>query len=123
MVFNILIDNTDGHEKNHALLVDKDQRYRLSPAYDMLPSGQALGYQQMRVGRDGADSTLENARSECRSFALTPAQASVICREVAAVTQSWKEHFRNVGVTERDIALLAEQLDRPFLMDQRRSSQ
>ena len=121
MVFNILIDNTDDHEKNHALLVDPEQRYRLSSAYDVLPSGQALGYQQMRVGRDGADSTLENARSECRSFALTPAQASVICREVAAITQSWKEHFRAAGVTARDVELLAEQLDRTFLLDQRRS--
>jgi serine/threonine-protein kinase HipA len=33
-----------------------------------LPSGQALGYQQMRVGSAHADSTLENAMSMCTSF-------------------------------------------------------
>lgn len=50
MVFNILIDNTDDHEKNHALLMTATGEYELSPAFDVLPSGQALGYQQMRVG-------------------------------------------------------------------------
>ena len=38
MVFNILIDNTDDHEKNHAFLVNTEQEYALSPAYDVLPS-------------------------------------------------------------------------------------
>jgi serine/threonine-protein kinase HipA len=119
MVFNILIDNTDDHEKNHALLVDGRQQYRLAPAYDVLPSGQALGYQQMRIGKSGADSTLANALSECRSFALTTAQAVQICREVAAAVDSWRAHFATAGVAVRDIELLAEQIDRPFLLDQR----
>jgi serine/threonine-protein kinase HipA len=119
MAFNILIDNTDDHEKNHALLADERQQYRLAPAYDVLPSGQALGYQQIRIGKSGADSTLENALSECRSFALTPAQAAQICREVAAIAGSWRAHFAATGVSQRDIELMAEQIDRPFLFDQR----
>ncbi len=119
MVFNILIDNTDDHEKNHALLVDDRQRYRLSPAYDLLPSGQALGYQQMRVGRDGADATLVNAVSEHRAFALSAARAQAVCAEVARVVQGWRTHFAALGVCERDLALLSEQIDRPFLRDQR----
>jgi serine/threonine-protein kinase HipA len=63
MVFNILIDNTDDHEKNHALLMTDAQQYELSPAFDVLPSGQALGFQQMRVGEQEADSTVANALS------------------------------------------------------------
>jgi serine/threonine-protein kinase HipA len=34
MVFNILIDNTDDHEKNHALLMTDAQQYALAPAYE-----------------------------------------------------------------------------------------
>jgi serine/threonine-protein kinase HipA len=119
MLFNILIDNTDDHEKNHALLVDAQQRLVLSPAFDLLPSGQALGYQQMRVGRDGADSTIDNALSEHRAFALTRAQAEALCTEVAGVVDGWAAHFSALGVTPRDIALLAEQIDRGFLQEQR----
>jgi serine/threonine-protein kinase HipA len=119
MVYNILIDNTDDHEKNHALLVTDAANYELSPAYDVLPSGQALGYQQMRVGESEADSTLTNALSMCEQFGLKPAAAK---RQVAVVAQAvarWREHFASAGVSKNDLELLAEQIDRPFLRQQR----
>lgn len=119
MVFNILIDNTDDHEKNHALIVTDAQQYALSPAYDVLPSGQALGFQQMRVGDQEADSTLDNALSRANLFALTPQQARKELTAVATVVARWKEHFAAAGVTAGDIELYAEQIDRPFLRDQR----
>lgn len=120
MVFNILIDNTDDHEKNHALIATDAQQYRLSPAYDVLPSGQALGFQQMRVGEDEADSTLTNALSMAPMFALKQDAAIQQVREVAAVVDDWQQHFSKCGVTRGDIDLYAEQIDRPFLLEQRR---
>ena len=119
MVFNILMDNTDDHEKNHALIVTGRQQYELSPAYDVLPAGQALGLQQMRVGRQDADSTLENALSMSALFSLESDEAAAEVRKVAAVASGWKEHFRACGVTAADIDQYAEQIDRPFLRQQR----
>ena len=119
MVFNILLDNTDDHEKNHALLVNDAQQYELSPAYDVLPSGQALGYQQMRVGQDGADATMDNALSMCALFSLKRDDAVGEISHVAAAVSSWAAHFKQCGVTARDIERLAEQIDRPFLKSQR----
>jgi serine/threonine-protein kinase HipA len=120
MVFNILIDNTDDHEKNHALLVTDAQQYSLAPAYDVLPSGQALGFQQMRVGDQEADSTLSNALSMCRMFSLTPKEAQQEVKAVVRVVNRWKEHFKSCGVTAGDIDQCAEQIDRDFLNDQRK---
>lgn len=119
MVFNILIDNTDDHEKNHVLLVNDAQQYELSPAFDVLPSGQALGYQQMRVGEQGADSTLDNALSMSALFGLKKDEAAAEVRRVSRVVREWKAHFRSQGVRDRDIESYAEQIDRPFLLDQR----
>lgn len=121
MVFNILFDNTDDHEKNHALLVNQALEYELSPAYDILPSGQALGYQQMRVGINEADSTLENSLSMCQMFSLTEHAAKQEIALVSRVIEQWKEHFKTCGVTDNDIEALAEQIDRPFLQKQRLS--
>ncbi|MET0496649.1 MAG: HipA domain-containing protein [Steroidobacteraceae bacterium] len=120
MLFNILIDNTDDHEKNHALLMTDAQQYQLSPAYDVLPSGQALGFQQMRVGTDEADSTIANALSMSRMFSLDKDAAVKEARKVARVVNGWKEHFAKIGVTRNDIELHAEQIDRPFLQEQRK---
>jgi serine/threonine-protein kinase HipA len=120
MVFNILIDNTDDHEKNHALLVTDAQQYQLSPAFDVLPSGQALGFQQLRVGEQEADSSVGNALSLSEMYGLTKNEALEEARAVAQVIDGWKEHFAACGVTQRDIDLYAEQIDRPFLREQRR---
>ena len=120
MVFNILIDNTDDHEKNHALLVTDAQQYELSPAFDVLPSGQALGFQQMRVGDQEADSTVANALSLSQLYGLTKDEAVKEAQAVARAVDGWKQHFAACGVTRADIDLYAEQIDRPFLRDQRR---
>src|SRR5690606_36505623 len=119
MVFNILIDNTDDHEKNHAVIVTDAHQYALSPAYDILPSGQALGFQQMRVGEDAGDSTLENALSMAQLFGLERDAAIDEIRRVARVVDGWRAHFASCGVTRGDIELYEQHIDRAFLKDQR----
>ena len=121
MVFNILIDNTDDHEKNHALLLDDAQRFELAPAFDVLPSGQGLGYQQMRVGSREADSTLDNALSMCGQFGLNESDAAREVRVVVKAIEPWADHFAACGVRPRDIEALAAQIDRPFLHEQRQA--
>jgi serine/threonine-protein kinase HipA len=120
MVFNILLDNTDDHEKNHALLMTDAQQYELSPAFDVLPSGQALGFQQMRVGEQEGDSTIANALSLSPMYGLAKNEAVKEVQAVAQTIDGWKQHFMACGVTRGDIDLYAEQIDRPFLRDQRR---
>ncbi len=122
MVFNILIDNTDDHEKNHVLLMTDACSYELAPAFDVLPCGQGLGYQQMRVGADMADSTLTNAMSEAAQFGLAPREAQQAVREVAAVVAGWSAHFAAQGVSQTNIEQLARQIDRPFLREQREAA-
>ena len=122
MVFNILIDNTDDHEKNHALLMTDACSYELAPSFDVLPCGQALGYQQMRVGTDMADATLTNALSEAAQFGFSPREARQAVQEVAAVVARWPAHFAAQGVSQTDIEQLARQIDRPFLREQREAA-
>jgi serine/threonine-protein kinase HipA len=87
----------------------------------MLPSGHAPGYQQMRVGTDRADATIANALTEHAQFGLQRAQAEAQVRQVVNVVAGWKAHFAAAGVAATDIESLAQQVDRPFLADQRRA--
>ena len=119
MVFNILLDNTDDHEKNHALLMDDRQHLHLAPAYDVLPTAQGLGFQQMRVGTDGVDSSLANALSEARLFGLSAADARAEVAQVVRACAQWKQHFKAAGVAASDIDYLAQFIDRDFLRQQR----
>jgi serine/threonine-protein kinase HipA len=124
MVFNILIDNTDDHEKNHALRVvapTRQGRYRLAPAYDVLPTNSGQGYQEFIVGTDQRDSTLSNAMSQCELFGYTPEQAAADVVRVIKVVDGWREHFTACGVTEADLGSLAERIDGDPLLSQRQT--
>jgi serine/threonine-protein kinase HipA len=118
MVFNILIDNTDDHEKNHVLVRGADGFYALSPAFDVLPAAQGLGYQQMRVGAQGHEASAANALSEARAFGLTDAQARHILAEIASQVAQWKAVFNSLNVRDADIDLLAQYLDGAHLREQ-----
>ena len=124
MVFNILVDNTDDHEKNHALLVVDPAahgRLRLAPAYDVLPTNSGQGYQEFICGADGQASTLVNAMSQCEAFGLQPAQAAAQVAQVIGVVNTWRAHFESVGVSASDRNSLAERLDGVDLLSQRQT--
>jgi serine/threonine protein kinase HipA of HipAB toxin-antitoxin module len=96
MMFNILIDNTDDHEKNHAVRVvapTRQGRYRLAPAYDVLPTNSGQGYQEFIVGSEGRDSTresgcahrrrsLERSEEDVQSCAICQVEEGVAARAV-----------------------------------------
>jgi serine/threonine-protein kinase HipA len=122
MVFNILVDNTDDHEKNHSLLVVNpfgNGRLKLAPAYDILPTNSGQGYQEFICGSQGRDSTLQNAMSQCDAFGLLPTEAAAEVALIIDVVNTWKEHFALAGVTERDIESLAQRIDCQELLVQR----
>ena len=121
LVFNILVDNTDDHEKNHALLRQPDGKYLLSPAFDMVPSAQGLGYQAIEVGERGTESSLDNALTRASSYGLKKDAARAIAREVAGVVDGWQDHFRALGVRDADLAVLSQYIDGENLRSQRRA--
>ena len=124
MVFNILIDNTDDHEKNHAFMVvapTKQGKYRLAPAYDVLTTNSGQGTQEFIVGIDQRDSTLSNAMSQCELFGYSPLQAAAEVVRVIQVVDGWRTHFAACGVSDADLASLAERIDGDPLLGQRRT--
>jgi serine/threonine-protein kinase HipA len=122
MAFNVLMDNTDDHEKNHSLVLQEGQ-WCLSRAYDALPQLTGLGAQAMSVGRHGAAGTMENVLSAHDRFLLDEKEARSICREVAKHIDSWKEVFMAHGVSPVDIETIEPFVDRDDLRAIRRDIQ
>ena len=122
MVFNILMDNTDDHERNHCISLNlADGYYDLTPAYDVVPSLQNLGYQALVVGNMGSESSLENALSQIKEFGIKMPRAIELMRQVARAVDQWSTHFRALGVSAGDMEQLAASIDRPSLKQQRQT--
>lgn len=85
MVFNLLIDNTDDHLKNHGMLCMGGDRYILSPAFDLVPQLTNLGYQMLSIDGTTQESSLELAIRSAPHFDLSPDRARTIIKDMAGV--------------------------------------
>jgi serine/threonine-protein kinase HipA len=121
MVFNILMDNTDDHERNHSVRLGFDGYHELTPAYDVVPTLQNLGYQAMSVGSAGAASSLDNALTELSEFGIKKARAIELIQQVARTVDGWEAHFTQMGVSAADRDLLRASIDRDALRLQRQA--
>jgi len=124
MVFNILMANTDDHEKNHALLCHvsgRTMKLELSPAYDVVPTGSGALAHQFMISETSNEPSLAEALTGAESFNLSPADAAKEVAAIIAVVDDWQTHFRALGVTASDMLEVAALVDAQDLLEQRRS--
>lgn len=95
MVFNLLIDNTDDHLKNHGMLCVGGDHYMLSPAFDIVPQLTNLGYQMLSIDGKTQESSMELAIQSAPHFDLSPDRASAIIKDMAGVVYGqWWLHAK-----------------------------
>lgn len=101
MVFNILIDNADDHLKNHGVLHAGGDRYRLSPAFDIVPQLTNLGYQMLSIDGSTHESHLDLAIEAAPHFDLSPDKALAIVRElVKTIYGEWRIYSHAAGLPD-----------------------
>ena len=85
MAFNVMIGNTDDHARNHGYIMNPAGEWRLSKAFDVLPSLKD-GHRQhaLEVGPRGQEGTFENVMAGAAQYGLDSKQAVQIIREMAA---------------------------------------
>lgn len=109
MLFNILIENTDDHEKNHGFLWQAKQ-WNLAPAYDIQPQLQGIHYQQLRVGKAGSEPTITNALSERGRFMLSGDEVRDELDTLLSKAATWRTVFERATVSKSDIEECARYL-------------
>lgn len=118
MVFNILIANTDDHEKNHALVL-RDGALELAPAYDIVPTGSGAVDHQFLIGEDSRAARLDLALGVCAQFDHTEPSAFDEIVGVIGVIDRWQDCFKQLGVSDNDVDQLASVIDQDDLKLQR----
>ena len=116
MVFNMAIDNTDDHVKNHGVLHAGSNRYGLSPAYDLVPQLTNLGYMSMAIVDEKMDAHLDLARANAAQFGLTKEAAHQIISEVLQGVSNWRSLFESMGVDRPALSRIEACLTRQMQM-------
>lgn len=101
LIFNLLIDNSDDHLKNHGMLYAGNGLYRLSPAFDVVPQLTNLGYQMLSIDGSTHAADLDLAIQTAPHFDLSANQASFIVKElVDKVHGGWRAYAETSGIPE-----------------------
>lgn len=116
-VFNVLARNQDDHVKNIAFLMDRQGRWRLSPAFDVVysynPQGDWTARHQMRLNGKQDGFNFEDFCALAKVAGLKRGRDRVLFSEVRDVVQAWPEFAASASLpakTTRQIgrALRAE---------------
>lgn len=109
VVFSIMIGNLDDHLRNHGFLYDEDNKWRLSPAYDLNPVPFVEKTRELTtwISEEGPDADLELARRAAPFFALKTNQADAMIEDVTSALKGWQNTARRLGMSAADIAVYA----------------
>jgi serine/threonine-protein kinase HipA len=124
MVFNIMIDNTDDHTKNHAFLHARDG-WLLSPAFDIPTQMNGLGQQAIQISSNPKflnDFSIAHAVAAAAHFGMSKEDARYEWNQMAGWIGRWRDIFSECGVAGVDIDYLGDILDSPAMLEHRREA-
>jgi serine/threonine-protein kinase HipA len=100
MVFNVLARNCDDHTKNFAFLMDRDGKWRLSPAYDVChayrPGSLWVSAQSLMVNGKRDRISDEDFLEVARKMNIKKPQEKIM--QVRASVQKWTDFAEQVSV-------------------------
>lgn len=109
MVFNVIARNLDDHTKNISFLMDRNGKWKLSPAYDVIyahnPAGKWTNRHQMSLNGKRDEFTKGDLIAVGKAISLP--KPGAIIDEVADAVKRWPEFAKLAGIgakTIRDIA-------------------
>ncbi|WP_087000639.1 type II toxin-antitoxin system HipA family toxin [Rhizobium sullae] len=125
MAFNIMIDNTDDHTKNHAFLLAEDGSWLLSPAFAIPTQMNGLGQQAIQISPNPKfvnDFSIAHAVAAAPHFGMSKEDARHEWNQVAGWVARWRDIFSECGVAGVDIDYLGDILDSPPMLEHRREA-
>ena len=109
-VFNVYMHNRDDHAKNFSYLLNLENNWILSPAYDLTFSSGPSGEHCTTIMGEGKSPTNKDLLKLASIGSIEKQQALEIIDEVRFAASKWEEIARDVGVTRSSIGLVHRHL-------------
>tara|TARA_R110000737_G_scaffold2923_10_gene9294 strand:- start:64492 stop:65763 length:1272 start_codon:yes stop_codon:yes gene_type:complete len=105
MAFNVIARNQDDHVKNIAFLMDKQGKWSLSPAFDVMysynPSGRWTSKHQMSLNGKRSGFTMDDFKAVAETVSMKRGLAEKIVNEVKEAVEQWNEFASQAGVSTK----------------------
>ncbi|MBN2613211.1 MAG: type II toxin-antitoxin system HipA family toxin [Bacteroidales bacterium] len=108
MVFNVIAMNNDDHTKNISFLMDKNGKWKLSPAYDLIfafnPENFWLRRHQMSVNGKRSEINRKDLLHVAKEMNIK--HAGDIIDKIVTVVSNWKKYAEKSGLNKEMIRLI-----------------
>ncbi|MCL2607410.1 MAG: type II toxin-antitoxin system HipA family toxin [Methanomassiliicoccaceae archaeon] len=103
MVFNVIMRNQDDHTKNFSFLMERNKKWRLSPAYDITYAFDPGNYwtQRHQMSVNGKLEKIEKKDMNVFADNVGIRDPDDIIERTLSVASEWKEYAKLSGVPER----------------------
>lgn len=105
--FDIAVSNSDNHLRNYGFLLNDNDKWRLSPAYDINPNP---GSNELKLNIDLTDNTrsFSTLRTTSIFYDLSNGEAKDIIDHVTGTVSSrWEETAKKNGISRNELRLIA----------------
>ncbi len=109
VAFNICVDNSDDHFRNHGFLLTP-RGWTLSPAYDMNPT--ANDYQSILISPSSCKADIQILLDASEDYLIRRTDAEAIVAEVTKGVSQWRTLATILGIQKRELALFENKLDK-----------
>ena len=103
MVFNVMATNCDDHTKNFSFRLKKEEKWELSPAYDVCYSydPNSIWVSQQTLSINGKRKGITNEDLMTIATANNIKKGEKIIHEIRSVVGNWEEYAEKVRVNQR----------------------
>lgn len=102
MILNVVARNQEDHPRNIAFLMDKDGKWTLSPAFDLIwaynINSQWTNLHQMSINGKREGITREDLTTVARQYGIR--KATRVIREVTVTVLRWPTYAEKAGISD-----------------------
>lgn len=112
MVFNVMANNRDDHVKNFAFMIDTNQEWVLTPAYDLMYAEGPGGEHSMDLLGEGLSPGGQEVIQLGKKSGLSTNEVNNSIELVMTAVEKWPEYAQIAGVTEKSMNYIQKRMNR-----------
>ena len=98
MIFNVKAGNKDDHSKNFSFMLDRNNNWKMTPAYDLTPSQGINGEQTSMVNGKGTNITDSDLIKTAAPFGFSEKKVAIIIEQTDDALANYGKYMKELGV-------------------------
>ena len=98
MIFNVKSGNKDDHSKNFSFMLNQDNVWKITPAYDLTPSEGINGEQTSMVNGKGKYITTEDFIKVAVPFGFDEKKIREIVSQTEDALSGYQKYAKDIGI-------------------------